>query len=126
MSPFLPFFLYESSLNQRVFLPDPGKPGVLSMGPDVSPRPCVDLTDVTLANEDTKSILTDNVNRAIQGNVAMQEVRPGGWSNVQLMQVRHLVVKFATTASCVMWLPNLVQVTESISGSVVPLAMFFC
>ena len=35
-------------------------------------RPFVDLTDVTLADEDTKSILTDNANRAIQGNVAMQ------------------------------------------------------
>ena len=33
--------------------------------------PCVDLTDVTLADEDTNSILTDNANRAIQGNVAM-------------------------------------------------------
>ena len=32
----------------------------------------LDLTDVTLADEDTNSILTDNVNRAIQGNEAMQ------------------------------------------------------
>ena len=38
----------------------------------VTETPCVDLTDVTLADEDTNSILTDNVNRAIQGNVAMQ------------------------------------------------------
>ena len=30
-----------------------------------------DLTDVTLVDEDTKSILTDNANRAIQGNQAM-------------------------------------------------------
>ena len=30
------------------------------------------LTDVTLADEDTNSILTDKVNRTIQGNVAMQ------------------------------------------------------
>ena len=29
------------------------------------------LTDVTLVDEDTKSILTDNANRAIQGNQAM-------------------------------------------------------
>ena len=28
------------------------------------------LTDVTLADEDTNSILTDNAKRAIQGNVA--------------------------------------------------------
>ena len=47
------------------------------MGPDVTPRPCVDLTDVTLADEDTNSILTDNANRAIQGNVAMQVTQPG-------------------------------------------------
>ena len=49
----------------RVFLSDPGKPGVRSLGPDVTETPCVDLTDVTLADEDTKSILTDNVNRAM-------------------------------------------------------------
>ena len=42
----------------------------------LTPRPCVDLTDVTLADEDTNSILTDNVNRAIQGNVAMQVTQP--------------------------------------------------
>ena len=32
----------------------------------------LDLTDVTLADEDTKSKLTDNAKRAIQGNKAMQ------------------------------------------------------
>ena len=37
-----------------------------------------DLTDVTLADEDTNSILTDNANRALQGNVAMQVAPPGG------------------------------------------------
>ena len=35
----------------------------------VSPRGFVDLTDVTLADEDTNSILTDNAIRAIPGNV---------------------------------------------------------
>ena len=38
-------------------LSDPGKPGVRSMGPDVthwvSERCCADLTDVTLADKDT-------------------------------------------------------------------------
>ena len=34
------------------------------------------------------------------------------------------MVKFATNASGAMLLPNLIQVMESISGSVVPLAMF--
>ena len=33
---------------------------------------CADLTDVTLADEDTNSILADNAKRAIQGNEAMQ------------------------------------------------------
>ena len=37
----------------------------------LSPRGFADLTDVTLVDEDTKSILTDNANRAIQGNLAM-------------------------------------------------------
>ena len=56
------------------FLSDPGKPGVRSLGPDVCPslteRPFVDLTDVTLADEDTKSILTDNANRVIQDKIS--------------------------------------------------------
>ena len=39
------------------FLSDPVKPGVR------------DLTDVTLDDEDINSILTDNAERAIQGNV---------------------------------------------------------
>ena len=43
------------------------------MGPDsLSPRLFADLTDVTLADEDSNSIPTDDVNRAFLGNVAMQ------------------------------------------------------
>ena len=34
------------------------------------------------------------------------------------------MAKFATNVSGAMLLPSLIQVTESISGSVVPLAMF--
>ena len=52
-----------------VFLSDPGVPGVRSMGPDVHTRGCSDLTDVTLADEDSNSIPTDDVNKAILGNV---------------------------------------------------------
>ena len=52
------------------------------MGPVVSHkltlRPFADLTDVTLAGEDTNSILTDNANRAFQGYVAMRVTQPGG------------------------------------------------
>ena len=49
------------------------------MGPGLSKYvqdPVADLTDVTLAGEDTNSILADNDNRAILGNVAMQVVPP--------------------------------------------------
>ena len=73
------------------FLSDPGKPGVRTLGPDVRqslrPTPFWDLTDVTLADEDTNSILTDNANRAIQGNVAM-------------------VANFANNANGATWWPN--------------------
>ena len=48
---------------------------------------CADLTDVTLADEDTNSILTDNANRAFQGNVAVQVTQPGGELWNQAMQV---------------------------------------
>ena len=36
------------------------------------------------------------------------------------------MVKFASNVSGAILLPNSIQVTESISGSVVPLAMFWC
>ena len=42
----------------------------LSLTNKQTEEPFADLTDVTLADEDTNSILTDNANRAIQGNVA--------------------------------------------------------
>ena len=61
----------------RKWLSDPGVPGVRSMGPDslthsLTTRLCADLSDVTLADEDSNSIPTDDVNRAFPGNVAMQ------------------------------------------------------
>ena len=46
--------------------------------PSVSPRLCADLTDVTLADEDSNSTPADDVNRAILGNVAMQVAPSGG------------------------------------------------
>ena len=67
-----------------MFLSDPGVPGVRSMGPDVRPslhtRGFADLTDVTLADEDSNSTPADDVNRAILGNVAMH-VAPSGDQN---------------------------------------------
>ena len=55
------------------------------MGPDLSNSLThslqdyfADLTDdVTLADEDSNSIPTDDINRAILGNVAMQVAPPG-------------------------------------------------
>ena len=38
----------------------------------------IDFTDVTLADEDRNSIPTEDVNKAILGNVAMQVAPPGG------------------------------------------------
>ena len=71
--------------------------------------PFADLTDVTLAIEDINSIL----------------IMPIGQSKAMWQfKWRHLVAKFAINASGAMLLPSLVQVSESISGSVVPLAMF--
>ena len=51
---------------------------------------------MTLADGDTKSILTDNAKRAIQGNVAMSVTHPV-----------NLVVKFQTNASSAIWWQNL-------------------
>ena len=47
-----------------------------SVRPSVTKRGFADLTDVTLADEDTNSILTDDPNRAIQGKLAMQVAPP--------------------------------------------------
>ena len=83
------------------FLSDPGVPRVRSMGPVVTKwvRHLVEeLTDMTLADGDFKSILTDTANSPIQGNMAMQ--------NLQLMHVT-LVVKFGTNASVAICWPNL-------------------
>ena len=45
--------------------------------------PCWDFTELTLADEDTNSILTDNANRAIQGNVAMHAT---WWPTLETLQ----------------------------------------
>ena len=52
------------------------------MGPDLSnwvtEPPFADLTDVTLGDADNNSISTDDVNREIIGDLAMQVAPPGG------------------------------------------------
>ena len=49
----------------------------LGLCPSLTHRLFADLTDVTLADEDSNLIPTDDVHRAILGNVAMQ-VAPSG------------------------------------------------
>ena len=56
----------------------------------------------------------------------LMQVAPSGGQICNECKWRHLVAKFEANASGAMLLPNLVQVTESISGSVVSLAMFIC
>ena len=51
---------------------------LMSLTQSVHTRPCADLTDVTLADEDGNSKRADYVNSAILGNVAMQVAPPGG------------------------------------------------
>ena len=87
----------------------------------MSERRFADFTDVTLADEDTNSILADNAKREIQRNEAMQVIKTNAsgaiwWPNLLLMQVapssgqicsqckwRHLVAKFATYSSGATW-----------------------
>ena len=62
---------------------------LVSLTNSLSERCSWNLTDVTLADEDTKSKPTDNAKRAIQGNEAMQVLQTGAiWRpNLQLMHV---------------------------------------
>ena len=96
-----------------VQLPTGRVPGVRSLDPDhrMSVHPSATfwhLTDVTLADEDTNSIPTDNANRAIQDNVALQwyklvanfRTNASGatrWPNFEPMQI--MVAQFATNAT---------------------------
>ena len=63
----------ENHGQDKKFLSDPGIPGSdLWVQVSLTHSPLVDLTDVTLVDEDTKSILADDTNRAIPGNWEMQ------------------------------------------------------
>ena len=66
----------------------------------MSETPFADLTDVTLADEDTNPILTDNANRTFQGNLATRVTQPGGQIWNQAMQVTwsddQILNRFAT------------------------------
>ena len=71
------------------FLSDPGVPGLIYGNSwfSLTERPFADLTDVTLADEDTNPILTDNANRTFQDNLATRVTQPGGQIWNQAMQV---------------------------------------
>ena len=58
-----------------------------SVSNSLTERPFADLPDVTLADEDTNPILTDNANRTFQGNMATRVTQPGGQIWNQAMQV---------------------------------------
>ena len=96
--------------------------GVRSMGPSLSNWVrdlWLHLTDVTLADEDTNSILTDNANRAIQGNVAMQvtQVAPSGGQILNNCKWCFPVTKFGTNTSCTTCLLNLETFDRSTIGT---------
>ena len=86
-----------SDPSEMTFFSDPVIPGVPIYGSESLSltTPCWDLTDVTLADEDTNLILTDDANRAFTGNVAMQMTQPGGQFCNQC-KWRHLKTKFLT------------------------------
>ena len=75
---------------------------------------------MSLADEDTNSILTDKANRAFQGNVTVEVTRVismtgTNYTYFNLCKWRHLMVKFVTNASGAIWWPNLqpIQVHSS-------------
>ena len=85
--------------------------------PSIIHTPFTDLTDLTLADEDRNSMPTDDANRVIVGNVAMQVALSYGQivtlsiiykkrklfvkfaTNAMQYKLHHLVVKFGTNAS---------------------------
>ena len=72
---------------------------VRSMDPSLynslTKRPFEDLTDVTLADEDTDPILTDNAEKAIQGSVA-----------TQVTHIPHICHKHPRRCLCKFFLPG--------------------
>ena len=87
-----------------------------------SPREVfADLDVVTLADEDTNSILADNANRTFQGNVSTRVI--------QVIQVIQVIISFytgrfklvePTNASGAIWWPNLelMQVAFYLAGEI--------
>ena len=66
---------------------------------------------MTLTEKDTNSILTDNTNRAIQSNVAMQVTKPGD-QVCNLCKWCHLMANISTNASDLIETKNDVTLTD--------------
>ena len=76
------------------------------MGPDVTQLIHFYETQLMWLLLMTNSILADDINRTIPGNLAMQVAAPDGQIWIQC-KWRHLMVKFATNVSGATWWPNL-------------------
>ena len=87
-------------------LSDPGIPGVGSMGPSLcQSQTLVNITDVSLVDEDANSILADDTNRAIPGNLEMQVAPPSD----NLDQISESQTNFRISTK----FQNLDQISES-------------
>ena len=84
----------------------------------VRPTPLWNLTDVTLVDEDTNSILTDNANRAIQANALQCGNAVNQYAGQLCEQCKwcHLMTKFWTNASCAICWPNFLLMQVAPSG----------
>ena len=84
------------------------------MGPDVCHSKT--LTDATLADEDTNSILTGNANRATQATQQTMQVAPSDDQMLNQFKLCHLVDKYGTYTSGTICWPNLQLVRVVPSG----------
>ena len=66
----------------------------LGVSKSLTERGFADLTNVTLVDKNTNSVLTDNANKPTQGYVAMQMTQPGGhWPLAKLVKLMKVVSK---------------------------------
>ena len=99
----LPSYSAHSPSPQPEFLSDPGIPGVRSIGPSLSKLRDVwlDLTDVTLADEDMQVMQVMQVTQVMQ----VMQVK----QFLQVMQViqDRIYTEKVTISCCAIWWPNL-------------------
>ena len=86
------------------------------------------LDEKKVARISNSRLVFHKIQNGVHGLFLSDPGKPGVRSTVDQIlnqsKLCHQVAKFAANASGAMLLPNLVQVMESISGYVVPLAMF--